>query len=85
MKTQHFSHRACTFILPDGEHNHPPGRPAPRWLLERTHGCWCSSWKMTRNGLRIRRRGSWRKANPGELRRVLSKNSLKRLRLMGHG
>ena len=76
-----FAHRACTFILPDGR-KHPWPAMAPRFLRERTHGCWCSSWRLTRNGLRVWRRGAWRKALPGDLRRVKGRN-LERAKLMG--
>lgn len=57
-------HRNCTYIL--------PGRSIPdakqKWLREKTHGCWCSSWKMTENGLRIWKNGRWSKPSKGELR-----------------
>lgn len=32
-------------------------------------GCWCSSWRETKNGLRIWRRGAWRKPEVREVRR----------------
>ena len=61
-------HRGCTLILPG---RMPPANDparAPKWWAGRTHGCWCSSWRKTRNGLRIWRRGAWRKPRKGELR-----------------
>jgi len=79
-----FSHRACTFIIPDAKLPRPPTAGAPRFLRERTHGCWCASWRMTRNGLRVWRRGSWRKPKPGELRRVKGA-ALERWKLLGYG
>lgn len=45
----------------------PDGRE--KWMRERTHGCWCSSWRQLPNGeWRIWRLGRWCKPKPGELR-----------------
>jgi hypothetical protein len=63
------AHSACTFILPSLSAAFAP-KNAPRWMTERTHGCWCSSWRMTRNGLRVWRRGAWRKPKRGEVHKV---------------
>lgn len=76
-----FSHRNCSFILPgrvEGRQMYVEG--LPQHVRERTHGCWCSSWRMSRNGLRIWRRGAWRKPKSGELRRVRG-NALERWKL----
>lgn len=61
VKPRWFAHRRCTYIL--------DGRPSlsvasdpryPRFLRERTHGCWCSSWKLIDDGTwRVWRRGRW--------------------------
>lgn len=89
MDPERFSHRNCTFILderpkPFGPRVHPYLRRGfPRFLRERTHGCWCSSWRLTRNGMRIWRRGAWRKPKPGELRRVKGE-ALERWKLLGY-
>lgn len=65
---ERFGHRNCTFILPAiAGHELPKGSPA--WWRERTHGCWCSSWRLTSRGWRVRRKGRWAKPRPGELRR----------------
>ena len=60
-----FYHRNCTYIL--------PGRSYPkskaRVLRERTHGCWCSSWREIPGGFQIWRDGKWAKPKAGELRR----------------
>lgn len=65
-----WGHHRCTLILPSLTaaqlRELHPGR-VPRWMRERTHGCWCSSWRLTQMGFRIWRRGSWRKPKPGEL------------------
>lgn len=79
----HYSHRCCTFILPDASKPERLWKNSPRWARERTHGCWCASWRMTRNGLRIWKRGAWRKPKPGEVRRVRG-YALARLKLLGH-
>jgi hypothetical protein len=63
------AHRGCTLILPSLSATELP-KDAPRWMRERTHGCWCSGWRATTRGLRIWRRGGWRKPEPGEVRRV---------------
>ncbi len=60
-------HRNCTLILPAPSASQLP-TAAPRWMFERTHGCWCSGWRMTRNGMRVWRCGAWCKPKPGELR-----------------
>ena len=60
-------HLNCTYIMPSRLRKRATD---PRWLRERTHGCWCSSWKLLKNGeYRIWRRGAWRKPKPGEVRR----------------
>jgi len=59
-------HLNCTYILPG--RSFPEGRE--RWMRERTHGCWCSAWKLLANGqYRIWRCGAWRKPKSGEVRR----------------
>lgn len=75
---KHYSHRNCTFILPNDNRG-----LSSIYTPKRTHGCWCSAWRLTRNGMRIWRRGAWRKAKPGELRQVKG-HALERLRLMGY-
>jgi hypothetical protein len=57
-------HYNCTYILPGKLRPEAP----VKWMRERTHGCCCSAWRMTANGLRIWRSGAWRKPKPGELR-----------------
>lgn len=64
-----YGHRNCSHIL--------PGRSFPeaedQWLRERTHGCWCSSWKEIDGKMHIWREGEWQKPKPGELRRITEK------------
>ena len=62
-----FSHLNCTFILPGKSYPDSP----KKWLQERTHGCWCSAWKLLPNGeWRIWRKSRWCRPKPGELRRT---------------
>jgi hypothetical protein len=63
------AHGGCTLILQVMDPSNLP-KKAPRWRRERTHGCWCSGWRKTRNGFRIWRRGAWRKPKRGEFRMV---------------
>ena len=59
------THLNCSYILP-GKAN-PDGRE--QWMRERTHGCWCSAWKITDEGAwLIWRNGQWCKPKRGELR-----------------
>lgn len=60
-------HFVCTAILPSIPRDKLPEQ-CPRWWRERTHGCWCSAWRMTRNGLRVWRGGRWAKPKPGEVK-----------------
>lgn len=85
---EHYSHRACTFIMPDvsrrarSARGDPYPTDMPQYMRDRTHGCWCSSWRMTEHsGLLVWRRGAWRRPKPGELVRVRGA-SLARLRLL---
>lgn len=58
-------HRNCTEIMPATPLVAPVGFPG--WWSERTHGCWCSAWRMTKAGLRVRRHGRWAVPNRGEV------------------
>lgn len=64
-------HLNCTYILPSPARTKFRKNPkTPRCYRERTHGCWCSSWRLLKNGeYRVWRRGAWRKPKPGEVRR----------------
>lgn len=62
-----FGHKGCTVICADTGRAWP--RTAPKFIRERTHGCWCSSWRLTRNGLRVWRQGRWQKPRPREVQR----------------
>ena len=49
------AHRNCTFILPSRiwpatEDRLSAKDPQYRWMLEATHGCWCSAWKVELDG-----------------------------------
>ncbi len=64
-----FCHRNCTYILPGRIRDQFRTPDMKRQWRERTHGCWCASWRQLANGqLRIWRDGAWRKPKPGELR-----------------
>jgi hypothetical protein len=63
-KHRYPTHRNCTYILPGK--SYPEGRE--KWMRERTHGCWCSAWKLNDGQWRIWRLGRWCKPKPGELR-----------------
>lgn len=65
-----YGHFNCSLILPGEMRRVSFGQASPPWWAGRTHGCWCSSWRLTKNGFRIWRRGAYRKPKPGELRRV---------------
>lgn len=59
------SHRNCTYILPGKSFAGSPFK----WMQERTHGCWCSSWKlMADDSWRIWRKGRWLRPKSGEVR-----------------
>jgi hypothetical protein len=64
------SHLNCSLIL--------PGRSLAgakqQWLRERTHGCWCSSWRVVNGEYMIWRDERWQKPKPGELRRSKTHN-----------
>lgn len=66
------AHRRCTVILPAMPREKLPAG-LPHWAYKRTHVCWCSAWRETRNGLRIWRRGAWRKPQQGELRMIANR------------
>jgi hypothetical protein len=79
------SHRNCTWILPDG-HQWTNRDCLPKWVQKRTHGCWCSSWRLLKNGeWRIWRDGAYRKPKPGELIKNHSKAALDRLAKLRNG
>lgn len=64
MATKYPFHRNCTYIL--------PGRSYPdatdKMFRERTHGCWCSSWKKTTDGKwKQWRNGKWATPKTGEV------------------
>lgn len=65
------AHRGCTYIMPDSK-KWQMRRQVKEiyadvpWMLERTHGCWCSSWKQTDDGWLIWRDEQWQKPHQGE-------------------
>ena len=63
-----FYHRNCTVIMPSLHIS--PFLTGKQWK-ERTHGCWCSSWKQLDNEeMRIWRLGRWCKPKKGELGKI---------------
>ena len=65
------SHVACTFIMAASARvrQEPPNPAAPRGIAERTHACWCSSWKlMTDGSWRVWRKGRWVRPMAGEVK-----------------
>lgn len=63
-------HKNCTLIL-DAKFEWPETCPA--WMRERTHGCWCSAWKLTEEGMMIWRENMWQKPKKGEIHRMPKK------------
>jgi hypothetical protein len=58
------SHRGCTILLSSGY-----GSTAAVLPADRTHGCWCSSWKLLPDGTwRQWRRGRWCRPVAGDVR-----------------
>lgn len=61
-------HQRCSLILP-GTVRSPGVRKLGRKWREQTHGCWCSAWRLLRDGSwRVWRGGRWTTPEPGELR-----------------
>ncbi len=64
------THHRCTYILPSNMAAHVAAKDIaslPKWMTSRTHGCWCSSWKLTGDGWRVWRKGRWLRPKPREL------------------
>jgi len=67
------SHRNCTVILPGS--SYPNAKE--QWRRERTHGCWCSSWRLDQGEYKIWKNDQWETPSKGELRKspvIESKN-----------
>ena len=42
---------------------------APKWMRERTHGCWCSAWKQKEDGTFLHwRDGRWQEPIRGSIK-----------------
>ena len=62
-----YGHRNCTAILPAVKRKEID-ELFPAWMRERTHGCWCSAWKLDEDGQWwVWRDRQWCKPNKGEM------------------
>lgn len=61
-------HFACTKILPDPRKEGEKIQ-GPKWMIERTHGCWCSSWRQNEDGTFMQwRNGRWMRPIKGSIK-----------------
>ena len=64
------AHRNCTWIMKARCY---PSSPE-KMLRERTHGCWCSSWRQRHDGAFLHwRKGKWLRPTKGDVRMTSKK------------
>ena len=65
-----FGHRRCTLIMPGSPTAHETlSKVDPKlYPPDRTHGCWCSFWKLLgERDIRVWRKGRWLRPKPREV------------------